>query len=896
MALTSGNIPSLIQGVSQQPHALRLPSQLEGQENCYSSPVEGLTNRPPTEHIAVISNEPLEEGALLHTINRSVTQRYKAIISNGYVQVFDLEGNEKTVNSVDESVIIMLDKAATGAGQVYIIAAAPGETSIDFTVSGLGVGTVALQMSVDNSVWTTEATRTADGTTAGVAIPAGALYVRANVTAYTSGTIDVTITYKNMRYLLVTNSPTEDIRAVTVADTTFLVNKTKTPAMLLNETPARNAEALVFVKQGNYSGNYYIYIDGTQRAAYTTSDTVVSTIRTENIATELYNDLVAWGGAGFSFSRVGSTIWISKSSGSFTCRVEDSNGGADIYVFAGTTQTFSELPVIAPDGFVIGIQANPDVEDSDPYYVKAEVNQTGDTFGPVTWTECAAPGILYIIDETTMPHTLTREADGTFTYEAAPWVDRVVGDDNTNSAPTFIGNPINECFFYKNRLGFLADDSFIFSETGEYYNFWRTTITQLKDTDPIDFSARHTKVAILQSVVPFNKGLILFSDQTQFNIPGDVALTSKTVRADVVSEFESDISVRPVNAGKVIYFIFNRGSYAGVKELFVSQSNADNMDADDTTAHVPAYIPSGVFSLSVSTLANIAAVLTTGDPSAIYLYKTEWNNEKKVQSAYFRWNLDDYTDSDVKVLSGDFIEDTLYLLVQRDQDVCLEKVRLLPNRVDDNVAYVTLLDRRITDEDCVSITYNAGTNRTTFTLPYTIQSSEMVVVTRGIEDNTGMADVGKVLTNVSAAIGGSTVVVTGDYSANPVWIGQRFYCEAELSTIYIRKQSQSGGQTIDSSSNLQLLRGVVRYDTTGAFTITVTPSGRNASNYTFTGRIVGDINNVLGTAALASGKFKFGILSNNERVTITINSNSHLKFSISSLDWEGEFTKRSYGG
>lgn len=895
MALTSGNISSMIQGVSQQPDALRLPSQLEGQENCYSSPVEGLTNRPPLEHIAVISNEPLEEGAMLHTINRSVDQRYKAIISNGYVEVFDLEGNEKTVNSVDESVIILSNAVATGAGQVFIIAPAPGETELDFTVSGLGTATVALQLSEDNAAWTTVATRNTNGTTTGVAIGDN-LYMRANVTAYTSGSIIVTITYKNMRYLLVTNSPVEDIRAVTVADTTFLVNRTKTPALLSDLTAERDAEAIVFVKQGNYAGNYYIIIDGVARASHTTSDTLVAEIATDIIAGELYDDLVAWGGAGFSFTRIGSTIWITKSSGTFTIRAEDSNGGTDIYAFAGTTARFSDLPEIAPDGFVIAIQANPDLEDSEGYYVKAECNQAGETFGPSTWVECPAGGISYIMDETTMPHTLTRESDGTFTYEPIPWVDRVVGDDTTNAAPSFIGYPINDTFFYKNRLGFLADDSFVFSEVGEYFNFWRTTVTQLKDSDPIDFSARHTKVAILQSVVPFNKGLILFSDQTQFNIPGDVAMTSKTIRADVVSEFENDFNIRPVNAGKVIYFIFKRGSYAGIKELFVSNSNADNMDANDTSSHVPAYIPSGVFSLSVSTLANIAAVLTTGDPGSIYLYKTEWNNEKKIQSAYFRWNLDDYTDSTVNVLSADFIEDTLYLLVQRDQEVCLEKVRLLPNRVDEYVSYVTLLDRRITDEDCSVVAYDANTNRTTFTLPYTIQSEQMAVITRGIEDNTGMADVGKVLQIDEAEVGTDTISVIGDYEDNPVWIGQRFYCEAELSTIYIRRQSHTGAQIIDSSSNLQLLRGVVRYDTSGAFVVSVTPQGRSVSNHIFNGRITGDINNVLGTVALASGKFKFGILSNNERVTITFNSNSHLKFSISSLDWEGEFTKRSYGG
>ncbi len=890
MSLISGNIPSLIQGVSQQPHALRLPSQLESQENCYSSPVEGLTNRPPTEHIAKVSSSGLD-AAKMHPMNLSSSLRFSAVLSNGNVQVFDMaDGDEMTIESTDETVVMLTDSVAVEIGQVYTIAPATGETSIDFTVSGITTATVLLELSVDNSTWTTGATRTTNGTTTGVSIGSN-LYMRAHVTAWTSGTIDATVQYKNFRYLL-TSTPQSHLRAVTVADTTFLVNTSKTTRMLGDLSSSRTAEGLIFVKQGNYGSTYAVYVDGTLRASYVTSTTDVEDLATDNIATELYNDLVSWGGSGFAFTRQGSVIWIRKTTGDFTLKSVDSNGGSDLDVFKDTAQKFSDLPTIAPTGFRIAIAVNPDVEDSENYYLEAVVNQTSETFGPVTWTEAAAPGVEYIIDQTVMPHTLTRESNGSFTYEAIDWIDRVAGDDGNNAPPSFIDFEINDVFFYKNRLGFLSDENFILSQVGEYYNFFRTTVTQLKDDDVVDSRVSNQKVSILKNVVAFNKSLVLFSDLTQFQIPGDVAMTPKTVRCDVVSEFESDTSVRPVNSGKVIYFLFERGDYAGIKELFVSPSNAEIMEADEVTAHVPAYIPAGVFSLSVSTLSDISAILTTGDQSSVYLYKSEWKNEKKLQSAIFRWNFDDNTASEVLVLSADFIGDTLYLLIQRDDEVFLEKIRLLPNRVDDDVLYVTLLDRRITEEELDDAVYDPDTNRTTLTLPYNILSTEMVVATRGVEDNTGYAEVGKTLTLVSATVDGDDIVVTGDYTENPLWIGQRYTCEAELSRIYRRQQTQSGAMMIDATANLQLLRGVMTYDKSGAFVVEVTPQGRTTSNYIFTGRITGDINNVLGTIALATGKYKFGILSNNERVTIKITSDEILKFSISSLDWEGEYTNR----
>ena len=52
MPLVSKSIPNLINGVSQQPSALRLASQAQSVVNCMSSSVEGLKKRPPFYHQA----------------------------------------------------------------------------------------------------------------------------------------------------------------------------------------------------------------------------------------------------------------------------------------------------------------------------------------------------------------------------------------------------------------------------------------------------------------------------------------------------------------------------------------------------------------------------------------------------------------------------------------------------------------------------------------------------------------------------------------------------------------------------------------------------------------------------------------------------------------------------
>ena len=884
--LVSDSIPNLIQGVSQQPNTLRAPSQLDAQENCYSSAVEGLIQRPPTEHVALISATPYTS-ALIHTINRTAAQRYKAVFTSGLVKVFDLDGFEYTVNTVDETLQIH-SAAAAGTGQVYFIAKAPGETAMDFTTSGFGTATVTLQLSVNGSSWSDAATRTSDGTTPDVTIGSN-LFMRVNITSWTSGTIVCTVTWKNMRYLISTD-PKFKVKAMTVADYTFITNTEKTVAMSPVKSPNRDHECLIFVVAGQYGSTYQIFIDDVQRAAYTTSTTDVLTLSTTNIASQLFNDLVAWGGTGFTFTRVGSVIHISNPA-QFKLRHQDSQGGVAMLGFKETTPNFSVLPTQGVFGFHIAIDADPTTEQGQYFVVAESTQEVVSAGGTIRWRETVQKDIQYQIDAATMPYTLIHEVDDTFTFKAVDWNDRICGDEETSFDPSFVGSQIASMFFYKNRLGFVAGENFMLSEINEYFNFWRTTVTQIKDSDVVDSRASDINVSILKQAVLFNKSLILFSDQTQFEIPSDAAMTPSTVRCDVVSKFESLTDVSPLNAGKVINFLFSRENYVGMKELFVSNSNALVMESEDISSHVPAYIPAGAFSMSISTLEGVSAILTDGDTGSVYVYKTAWKDEKKVQSAWFRWNFDDNTNLECTVLSADFIGSVLYLLIQRNGQVFMEKLRLLPNRVDDFCNYVTFLDRRITDEDLVSATYNGVTGQTTLTLPFNITSTKMVVVTRSIEDNTGLLDVGRQAQLVSATVGQPTIIVTGDFSTNPLWIGQRIFAKADLSKIYVREQNGK----IEPANKLQLLKGVVRYSDSGAFIVRVTPEGRSPSDYIFTGRIVGDINNVLGVVALRSGQFPFSILSNNERVTISILSEAFLPFKVTSVEWEGNYTKRSQG-
>lgn len=99
MSMISAAVPNLINGVSQQPATLRLPSQCTEQINFLPSVSDGLKRRPGSRHLARISPNALSL-AFLHTINRDDAEKYLVMVDAGQARVFSVStGVEYTVNA-----------------------------------------------------------------------------------------------------------------------------------------------------------------------------------------------------------------------------------------------------------------------------------------------------------------------------------------------------------------------------------------------------------------------------------------------------------------------------------------------------------------------------------------------------------------------------------------------------------------------------------------------------------------------------------------------------------------------------------------------------------------------------------------------------------------------------
>lgn len=158
-----------------------------------------------------------------------------------------------------------------------------------------------------------------------------------------------------------------------------------------------------------------------------------------------------------------------------------------------------DLPTVSKHGFIIKVQGSKATA-FDDYYVKF-ITDVGSGFGPGQWKESVGPGITFEIDSTTMPHTLVRNANGTFTFGKFTWSARVAGDETTAPNPTFIDRQIQNIDLFRNRLVFLADENVILSAADSYDRFWPETVQTVVDSDPVDLSTGGKSINFLVSSV-----------------------------------------------------------------------------------------------------------------------------------------------------------------------------------------------------------------------------------------------------------------------------------------------------------------------------------------------------------------------------------------------------------
>lgn len=682
---------------------------------------------------------------------------------------------------------------------------------------------------------------------------------------------------QGMAYLNTPN-PREDLRCVTVADYTFIINRRVTvqaASNINNPGYRKDGQFLVSVKGGQYGRWYRVFVNGVEVAAFETPDGKEpehsKQISTQYITDQLFTDMS---------NRMSSTGWIITKGPNWikgshatapvqNIKTEDGFNGVNMIGIIFDVQRFNMLPAVGPADYIVRVSGDPG-SGSDDYYIRFDTTDN-------LWKETLTPGISLGNNWGTMPHVLIREADGTFTFRAAEWNFRNAGDDDSNPLPSFTGGSIADVFFFRNRLGLLSGENIILSASGDFFNFFPKSVVASPDTDPIDVAVSHNRVSNLNHAVPFAEELLLWSDQTQFVLRSDGILSPRSVRVDQSTEFESAIAARPVPAGRSVYFAAPRASYTSIRRYYSVQDVSQVKNAYDVSAHIPSYIKNGVFFLGSSTTENVLTVLTAGDESRIYLYKYLYLEEQLVQQSWSHWQFG----AEDRILACEFVGAVMYILRTSPVGTFLERVEFTQNTKDlPNEPYRVYADRKAWTNE---VGYNEPGNYSWISI-YNIYGHD------GESEGNWWAvrDDGRVF-YLEPPEGGWTVDkffrLPGDQRGRSFTIGRAYMFKYVFSKFLIKVTDQSGTRSEDVG-RLQVRRAWVNYEQSGPFTVTVCEK----FSYTMSGKRLGAME--LGQPATDTDQFRFPVMTNARNCHIQINSMDPTPVAIIGAGWNGMYFRR----
>lgn len=691
----------------------------------------------------------------------------------------------------------------------------------------------------------------------------------------------VTIDAKSAQYLSGVD-PRKYLKCITIADYTFIVNTKKKVAMtgkVWDSGRWKDTQGALFnVKSGQYGRTYACIINDVTIATYTTPDGSNASDSTkvdvnwiaEQLATSAKSN-------GWTVETGDSWLYVKKAGTTIkTVKIKDGYNGMSMFGIYHAVQNFNNLPRSAPDEFTVQVKGATNV--ADDYYVRYD----GDT---QLWTECARPETPTTLDSSTMPQGLVRNADMSFTLKPLDWDDRDVGDEDSNPEPSFVGATINDIFFYRNRLGLISGENVILSRSASFFNFWFASVVDMQDTDPIDLAVSHNSVSILYHAVPFDEELLLFSNDTQFLLRADGVLSPKNCSITEVTEFTCNPYVRPVGAGRRVYFPTERAEFTTIKEYFTIEDTTNLKDAQDVTSHVPSFIPNGVYKIVSSNTENVLGFFTIGAESKVYIYKYLFVDNSRLQSSWSYWEF-----NGARILGGGFINSTLYLVFDRQGMITLESVSFTYNTKDyeEYEPYRVFMDRKVVLPAITSDAYDDIEGRTKVDMKTMYGDTLKAGVSYGLVDSKGFFR----KWTPEEMVDGRYVWLQGNWVGSRFIEGELYKFKAKFSEVMIRKQDDNG-VTAYTEGRLQLRNFWVNYENCGYIKAIVECFDKETYEYVMTARLLGAGRNKIGLTALETGQFKFPVQSLSSNCSISIETELPMPVALIGAGWEGVYYKRA---
>ena len=618
-------------------------------------------------------------------------------------------------------------------------------------------------------------------------------------------------------------------KIITVQDTSIIINSSVTVAAQADPTFNANRVASVEVVYVTSNTTYTIDItinSSTQTATYTSPGTGVDV---DTILSDLESDINAMTGdhANITVTRLANSLELTSTA---TMEVK-AEGGIDnkgLTSIQDEVASVGELPVKSVQDRVVKI-VNTN-SSADTYFAKfvAHDGVSGEGY----WEETRDPAVSPGLDNSTLPHELINTAVDTFTFQKITYEDRLVGDDETNSHPSFIDEKITAGFFHNNRLGFLSKDNVIMSQSGDFYNFYFKSAQTTIDSDPVDISCSSIKPTALHAALPTAQGVVLFSENQQFVMFADAGVLTPalaTIRA--LSNYEMDRNIEPVDVGTQLNFITKTPGYSRVFSM-VTRGQQENPQVLDLSRVVKEWISPDIDQM-ISSPQNSMVAMASQSSNEVYIFRYYSDGKENLMEAWTSW-----------LMPGtvQFIEtnsDDMYAVTKQGDQFVLSKAAL--SQSPEQAIIVNNQGQKVNPSvdlyaTASSVAYDSTTKVSKCYLPYNDASSlTPIIVIKGDTSSGSFVESGFTITpeRGSDSTGAFFSVANKDLSgvASDVIVGFKYNFDVELPRTYYRPDPK----VTDFTANLTIARMKFAVGLSGMMSFKLQQTGRLPYELEFTG-------------------------------------------------------------
>lgn len=418
----------------------------------------------------------------------------------------------------------------------------------------------------------------------------------------------------------------------------FIVNTEKIPNRTNSGTnPAPNPKSCGYVQvlSGAFSKTYNLQVrvgEFQYNFSATTSASTAATASAQWVAEQWRAALVAesYINTRFQIERVDATIVLkAQSNYSNTLLTMDSSAGSTYVRASGASRVNrkEELPpaltqLLHGYTMAVGTQGN------SSYFMYSHTTQTWKETG--VW-ENGEPVF------NNMPRYWYINTAGNVVWDTLTLAPRSAGDDDNNPYPKFVGYGITGIGAYQSRLVLLSGAYVCMSRTKDFNQFMRTTVEEVLDDDAIEVSSAALSTAQFEYAVAYNKDLVLIAQNQQAVIPSNnTVMTPKTAVIYPSTNTDMSLAVKPVVAGRSMYYAYQRGTdFYQIGELIPNSYTDAQYYSQGVTDHIPLYAQ-GVCKAMVASSTNNMAMFSSGT-NEVLINQFLWSGDERPQMAFHKW-------------------------------------------------------------------------------------------------------------------------------------------------------------------------------------------------------------------------------------------------------------------